>query len=104
MATTTAPDKGMAMLVPVGGCSLDRAGDLGPTLETTPFERERAEHFPPRLDQVQVGRTLGLEDELPAGMGQREQQHVGRPMDVEVVDNGVDPFDLVGNPYLDVVQ
>ena len=65
------------MLVPVRGGAPDGVFDLGPGLEATAFQCQRAQDFPPRLDQVQIGRIFGLEDELPARMGQREQEHVG---------------------------
>ncbi|CAA9339360.1 MAG: hypothetical protein AVDCRST_MAG11-2899, partial [uncultured Gemmatimonadaceae bacterium] len=34
-----------------------RALDLGPALEGPPLEGERAQHLPPRLDQVEVRRV-----------------------------------------------
>src|SRR3954447_19527659 len=57
-------DEGMLVRVPVRGGTPDGFFDLGPGLEAAPFEGQRAQDFPPRLDQVQVGRVLGLEDEL----------------------------------------
>src|SRR3954468_6012541 len=63
---STAPDEGMLVLVPVRGGPLGGFFDLGPGLEATPFEGQRAQDLPPRLDQVQVGRVFGLKHELPA--------------------------------------
>ena len=78
MAPTASPDEGMLVLVPVGGGAFNRLLDLGPGLEPAAFQSQGAEHLPPGLDQVEVGRRLGLEDELPARMQQGEQQRVGR--------------------------
>ena len=47
-----------------------RLAELLPRLEPTALQRQGAQHLPPRLDQVEVGRVRRLEDELPAGMGQ----------------------------------
>ena len=85
MAPTASPDKGMLVLVPVGGGAFNRLLDLGPGLEASPFQGQGAQHFPPRLNQVQIRCVLGLEDELPARMEQAEQQHVGRAVSAEVV-------------------
>src|SRR5215212_9257769 len=89
MAPAAAPDEWVLVLVPVCGGTLDGLLELGPGVEAPPFEGQRAQHLPPRLDEVQVGRVLWLEDELPAWMGQGEQQHVHAGVDVEVVDHGV---------------
>src|SRR3954470_17815136 len=55
----TTPHERVLVLVPVGGRALHRGLDLGPALETPALERQRPEHLPPRLDQVEVGRVLG---------------------------------------------
>src|SRR5262249_19208646 len=68
VATAAPPDERMAVLVPVGRRFFDGLADVLPRLEPTPFQRQRAQHLPPRLDQVQVRRVLRLEDELPAGV------------------------------------
>src|SRR3954468_7694255 len=104
MTPSTTPDEGRRVIVPVGRGSSDRLLDLGPGLETAALQRQRAQHLPPRLDQVQVGGVLGLEHELPARMQQAEQQHVGRAVDVEVVEHGVDPLDRRIDPALDRAQ
>src|SRR3954466_2648424 len=98
---STAPDEGMLVLVPVRGGPLDGFFDLGPGLEATPFEGQRAQDLPPRLDQVQVGRVFGLKHELPARVGQSKEQHIGCAVDVEVVHHGVDPRDIGFDPALD---
>src|SRR3954453_3817734 len=98
---STAPDEGMLVLVPVRGGPLDGFFDLGPGLEATPFEGQRAQDLPPRLDQVQVGRVFGLKHELPARVGQSKEQHIGCAVDVEVVHHGVDPRDIGVDPALD---
>src|SRR3954454_6581102 len=66
MAPATAPDERVLVLVPVGGGTLDGLLDLGPGVEAPSFDGERAQHLPPRLDEVQVGRIFWLEHELPA--------------------------------------
>src|SRR3954449_7319102 len=104
MTPATAPDEGMFVLVPVGGCAFDGLRDLGPGLEAAPFEGQRAQDLPPRLDQVQVGRVLGLEDELPARMEQAEQQHVRRAVGIKVVDDCIDALAHRIDPGLDRAQ
>src|SRR4051794_909710 len=101
---STAPDEGMLVIVPVRGGPFDSLLDLGPGLEAASLQGQGAQHLPPRLDQVQVGGVLGLEDELPARMQQAEQQHVGGAVDVEVVEHRVDPLDRGIDPGLDLAQ
>src|SRR5215211_6496873 len=96
-----APEEGVLVLVPVHGGAPDGFFDLGPGLEAAALERQRAQDLPPRFDQVQVSRVLGLEHELPARVGQSEEQHVGGAVDVEVVHHGVDPLDIGVDPALD---
>lgn len=72
MPAPAAPDGGMLVRVPVLGGAPDGVLDLGPCLEAPPFQGQRAQHFPPRLDQVQGGRIPGLEHELPARVGKGE--------------------------------
>src|SRR5512142_3024166 len=102
--TTAAPEERVPMVVPVGRGFLDRTTDLLPRLEPTPLQCQTPQHLPPRLDQIQVGRVLGLEDELPPGKSQREQQHIHRPMSLQVTDDGVDALDLRWDPRLDPTQ
>src|SRR4051794_36170798 len=64
-------------------------------------QRSRLEHLPPRLDQVQVRRVLRSEDELPPPEGQREPEHIHRPVRLQVIADGVDPLDLRREPGLD---
>src|SRR4051812_19222760 len=45
-----APDERMLVRVPVRGGAPDGFFDLGPGLEAAPFEGQRAQDFPPRLD------------------------------------------------------
>src|SRR4051794_26571078 len=104
MAPTAAPDERVLVLVPVGGGALDGLLDLGPGVEPSALEGQRAQHLPPRLDEVQVGRVLRLEHELPARVGQGEQQHVHAAADVEVVDHSVDPLGSGRDPALDLIE
>jgi hypothetical protein len=92
MASAAAPDERVLVLVPV--CGGTRAGllDLSPGIEAPAFEGQRAQHFPPRLDEVEVGRVFRLEHELPARVRQSEQQHVQTGVNIEVVEHGVDPL------------
>src|SRR5215218_5815746 len=53
-----APDERVLVLVPVCGGTLDSLLDLGPGLEPSALESQRAQHLPPRLYEVQVGRVL----------------------------------------------
>src|SRR4051794_20053458 len=101
VSPSAAPDKGVLVRVPIRGGAPDGFFDLGPSLEATAFQRQRAQDLPPRFDQVQIGRILGLENELPARMGEREQQHIGGTVDVEVVHHRVDPLDSSLDPALD---
>src|SRR3954447_18549280 len=66
---STAPDERMLVRVAVRGGAPDGFFDLGPGLEAAAFEGQRAQDLPPRFDQVQVSRVLGLEHELPARGG-----------------------------------
>ena len=69
MTPPAAPKEGMAMLVPVCGGCFDSLGDLLPTLKPAAFERQRPQNLPPRLNQSEVRRVLGLKDELESGGG-----------------------------------
>lgn len=84
MAAPLAPDERMPMLVPIRGGLGHGLADVRPVLEPAALECERAQHLPPRLNQVQIGRVFGLEDKPPTGVGEAEQQHIDGPMHVEV--------------------
>ena len=90
---SAAPDEGVLVLVPVRGGTPDGLFDFGPCLEAAALQRQGAQDLPPRLDQVEVGGVFGLEDELPARMGQRQEQHISSAVDVEVVQDGVDALE-----------
>src|SRR3954469_16524038 len=94
----------MLVRVPVRGGAPDGFFDLGPGLKAAAFEGQRAQDFPPRFDQVQVSRVLGLEHELPARVGQSEEQHIGGAMEIEVVHHGVDPLGPGIDPALDLAE
>src|SRR3954469_19801113 len=104
MAPPASPDEGMLVLVPVGSSASNGLLDLGPGLEAAAFQGQGAQHLPPWLDQVEVGRILGLEDELPARMEQAEQQHVGRAVGAEVVNDRIAPLDRGIDPGFDFAQ
>src|SRR5829696_5233881 len=59
----------MAMGVPVVPRFLDGVLELPQRLEEAPGQRQGPGRLPPRLDEVEVGGVLGLEDELPARVG-----------------------------------
>src|SRR3954465_11739395 len=99
-----APQEGVLVLVPVRGGAPDSLLDLGPGLEAAALQRQGAQDLPPRLDQVQVGGILGLEHELPARVGKREQEDIGGAVDVEIVHHRVDPFDPGVDPALDCAE
>src|SRR3954453_10550949 len=101
---SAAPEEGVLVLVPVRGGAPDGLFDLRPSLEAAALQCQRAQDLPPRLDQVQVGRVLGLEYELPARVGQSEEQHIGRAVRIEVVHHGVDPRDRRVDPRLDLAE
>src|SRR3982751_1577747 len=98
------PEEGMLVLVPVCGGTPDGLFDLRPSLEAAPFEGQRAQDLPPRLDQVEIGRVFGLEHEFPARVGQSEEQHIGRAVRVQVVHHGIDPRDHRVDPSLDLAE
>src|SRR3954453_23065852 len=68
VSAALAPDKGMAMCIPVDSGAVDRIGDLVPGLKPPARQRQRTQDLPPGLDQVEIGRILGLEHHLPAWM------------------------------------
>ena len=54
--------------------------------------------------KVEIGRVGGLEDELPAGMGQGKQQDIGGTMHIEIVQNRIDWLGLLWDPGVDTLQ
>src|SRR5947209_10798367 len=84
MAPSATPNKRMLVGVPVLGGTLHGQLNLGPGIKPTPLQCKRAQHLPPRLQQVQIGGIDRLEHELPARVGQREQQHVHGSVGVEI--------------------
>src|SRR5215469_10723321 len=104
MPAATAPDERMAMGVPIDGRRLYGCNDLVPGLEPAAFESERAYDLPPGLDQVQIGRVFGLEDKLPARMGQRKEQDIQSPMRTQVVQDGIDSLHPRIDPALHLLQ
>jgi hypothetical protein len=104
MASAAAPDERALVLVPVCGGTRDGLLDLSPGIEAPAFEGQRAQHLPPRLDEVEVGRVFRLEHELPARVRQSEPQHVHTGVNIEVVEHGVDPLGLRPDPGLDLAQ
>ena len=75
----------MFVRIPVGCRLLHRFNNLLPRFETPPFEGQRLERFPPRLDQIQVGGVGGLKHEFPAWIRQIEKQDIDRSMHREII-------------------
>jgi hypothetical protein len=92
------------MGVPVRRGGLNGLANLLPRFKTAAFARPRPQHFPPRFDQVEIGRVDRLKDALPAGMGQGKQPDVGGMLDVEIVQNRADRLSLWGHPDVDMFQ
>ena len=82
MPSPATPDEGVFVRIPIGGGSLHRFGDLLPGLEVVAFERQRAQDFPPRFDQVEIGGIGGLVHHLPAGMMHQEEQEIITVMNI----------------------
>ena len=70
------PGEGVAVSIPVLRGRFYGLTEVLPRGEATPLQRQRTQHLAPRLDEMEIGGVLRLEGELPAGMGQRPQQHV----------------------------
>src|SRR5690348_5828747 len=97
---STTPEERVLVRVPVRGGAPDGLFDLRPSLKAAALQRQRAQDLPPRLDQVQVGRVLGLEDELPTRVSERKQEDISGAVEVEVVHHRVDPRDPGIDPAL----
>src|SRR5579859_2906721 len=104
MATAATPNEGVTMSIPIHGGLAHGLTDLLPAVETPPLEREGTERFPPGFDQIQVGGVGRLEDELPARMGQGEQEDVGRAVGAQVVLDGEDAHGVARQPGVDALQ
>jgi hypothetical protein len=101
---TPAPNEGVFVRVPILRNTRDSLLNFHPGVEPSPLQSQRAQDFPPWLDQVQIGRVFWLEDNLPAGMGQVEQEHIEGPVDIEVVHHSIDPLGGGVDPALDPAQ
>ena len=97
VAPTAAPDKRMLVGIPVGGRRCDRIYNLLPSREPTPLDGQRAEHLPPGLNLIEIRGVLELVDQLPTGiLGQIEEQ-ILIMLHVQIVHDGRDPGDALGN-------
>jgi hypothetical protein len=88
------------MGMPTHGGVLHGFADFSPGLESAPLQCQRPQHLPPRRNEVEVRRLLGLQDELPARMRQGEQQDIGGPMGTQIIHDRVDSLHVRGNPGL----
>lgn len=86
------------MLVPAMGGGRDRLADGLPSFKAPAFGRQGAKHFPPGLDEVEIRCVLRLKDELPARVSQREEQDIGGVMQVQVIQDRIDPLAVVRCP------
>lgn len=71
------------MLVPVGGGPVTGGFHLFPRVKMASRESQGVMGFPPRFDEVQVGATHWLENELEARVGQAKQQHIIGAMGIQ---------------------
>src|SRR5919205_888478 len=94
----------MPMVIPVHRRLLDRFDHLCPGLKTAPFEGQGAPCLPPRLNQVEIGRILRLKHKLPPWVVQTKQQDIRRPMDIQIIHNRIEVFDLCWHPLLDMAE
>ena len=65
---------------------------------------ERAQHLPPRPDQVEVGGVPGPERHLPARVRQHGRRRVGGAVAAQVVGDGVDALGLLRQPALGLLR
>ncbi len=91
----------MPRLVPGGPGRLDRLAPLLPSLEPPALQRQRPQHRPPRLAQVQVRRVGRLEHPLPPRIRPPQEQPIHRPVRRQVVDPRGAPLHLRRDPRLD---
>ncbi len=91
----------MPRLVPGGPGRLDRLAPLLPSLEPPALQRQRPQHRPLRLAQVQVRRVCRLEHHLPPRIRPPEEQPIHRPVRRQVVDPRGAPLHLRRDPRLD---
>ena len=98
-----APNKGMAMPVPVGCGLCHSLTHLLPTLKAAARKSQRAKDLPPRLDQVEVGGVFRLEHHLPTRVRQHEQEHIAPTMRVQIVHDRINPPGLGREPSLDLL-
>jgi hypothetical protein len=57
-----------------------------------------------RFNEVQGGGIFGLEDELPAGVGEGKEEHIRGAVGAQVIEDDVDAFKGGGDPALDLLQ
>ncbi len=89
MSAALAPDKGVFMSIPVSTSCMHSLLYLLPGGKTPALQSQRAQHLPPRLDEVQVSSIHGLENELPSRMSSREEHGINRAVCLQVIHNRV---------------
>src|SRR5438105_9024136 len=87
VSATTPPHEGVLMSIPVSSGSTHRTANISPRFKALAFQSQRTQYLPPWLDQIQVSRSFGLEQELPSGVGQRKEHRVHAPVHPQVVHN-----------------
>lgn len=94
----------MRVAVPVLGTGLNVVAELLPVFEAVPLEGNRAQDLPPRFNQVEIRRSRGKKEELPARMGQGEKHYLASVVAVEVVYDGHYALVSVRQPGIYLLQ
>lgn len=90
MPSSPSPDKGMLVGIPVRSGCFHGYSHLVPSLKAPSLQGQRTQDFPPRFNQIQVGRIGGLIDKLPARMMDHEQQQVVAMVHVQIIQDRID--------------
>src|SRR5258708_7556384 len=99
MPPASSPDIGMAMPIPVGRCRSRTASSICSQLsKRRPLKASELPRLPPRFDEVQIRRSSGLKDKLPAWIGQIEEEHIHGSMHGEIVQPGAGRMDGATGP------
>ena len=92
------------MSVPISSGGFNRLLNFRPSFKAATFERERAQDFPPWLNEIEICGILRLEGELPPLILQAKQEDVAGPMRNQVIDNRIDLINVCRQPRIDFLQ